>query len=193
MPEPSPRMRLILDAAVAVIGAHGLRGLTHRAVDEQAGLPQGSCSAYLRTRHALLAAVADHVGRRLTDDVAALADRLAGHPADEPFKAHQTSDLFLAWLRENDLLVARLELTLESARRPELRESFIPWRDQLEEVVGDVIARAGHRRTAAHAQTVTASLEGILLRALVLAQDARADYVERTVDLLFRALSTVAD
>jgi DNA-binding transcriptional regulator YbjK len=186
-------MRLILDAAVGVIGTHGLRGLTHRAVDERAGLPQGSCSAYLRTRQALLGAVAEHVGRRLTDDVGTLADRLAEHPADEPFKARQTSDLFLAWLHENDLLVARLELTLESARRPELRESFIPWRDRLEEVVGQVIARAGHDRTPAHAQTVTASLEGILLRALVLPEDARAGYVERTVDLLFRALSTVAD
>ena len=39
----------------------GLRGLTHRAVDRRAGLPEGSCSAYLRTRRALQGALTEHV------------------------------------------------------------------------------------------------------------------------------------
>ena len=46
----SPRRRRILDAATVVVADHGLRGLTHRAVDREAGLPEGSCSAYFRTR-----------------------------------------------------------------------------------------------------------------------------------------------
>ena len=49
-PTLSPRRRQLLEAALHVIADEGLRGLTHRAVDRRAGLPEGSCSAYLRTR-----------------------------------------------------------------------------------------------------------------------------------------------
>ena len=42
------------DAAIAVLADHGGRGLTHRAVDQAAGLPPGTTSNYARTREALL-------------------------------------------------------------------------------------------------------------------------------------------
>ncbi|MCB0908546.1 MAG: TetR family transcriptional regulator, partial [Nocardioidaceae bacterium] len=61
----TPRRRQLLDAAQAVIADEGLKGLTHRAVDRRAGLPEGSCSAYLRTRQALQAALAAHVAEQL--------------------------------------------------------------------------------------------------------------------------------
>ena len=41
----SPRRRLLVNAAIEVVAANGLRGLTHRAVDREAGLPEGSCSS----------------------------------------------------------------------------------------------------------------------------------------------------
>ena len=75
MPEPplSPRMELLLTAALHVVAEHGLRGLTHRAVDREAGLPEGSCSAYLRTRKALVLALTEYVADSLTADVEGLA------------------------------------------------------------------------------------------------------------------------
>jgi AcrR family transcriptional regulator len=57
------RADLIADAALALLAERGMRGLTHRAVDETAGLPQGSTSNYARTRQALLEAAV----RRLAD------------------------------------------------------------------------------------------------------------------------------
>ena len=63
-PARSARMELLLDAAVRVVAENGLRGLTHRAVDREAGLPEGSCSAYLRTREALVLAVTEYVAER---------------------------------------------------------------------------------------------------------------------------------
>jgi DNA-binding transcriptional regulator YbjK len=51
---PSARTRQIGDAAIAVLAEHGARGLTHRAVDQAAGLPPGTTSNYARTRAALL-------------------------------------------------------------------------------------------------------------------------------------------
>lgn len=55
-PEPARRRIEIADAALAVLAAEGSRGLTHRAVDEAAGLPSGSTSNHFRTRSALLEA-----------------------------------------------------------------------------------------------------------------------------------------
>ena len=46
MSSASPRRRQLLDAALHVIADEGLRGLTHRAVDRRAGLPEGTCSAF---------------------------------------------------------------------------------------------------------------------------------------------------
>jgi AcrR family transcriptional regulator len=51
---PSARTRQVGDAAIAVLAEHGARGLTHRAVDQAAGLPPGTTSNYARTRAALL-------------------------------------------------------------------------------------------------------------------------------------------
>jgi DNA-binding transcriptional regulator YbjK len=77
----SPRRRLLLDAALHVIADQGLKGLTHRAVDRQAGLPEGSCSAYWRTRNALQAALTEYVAASLLADVDELTQLLADHRA----------------------------------------------------------------------------------------------------------------
>ena len=79
-PELTPRRRELLEAAVHVVADEGLRGLTHRAVDRRAGLPEGTCSAYLRTRQALQVAVTQYVAAALTADV----DRLAAELSELP-------------------------------------------------------------------------------------------------------------
>ncbi|SDL36900.1 hypothetical protein SAMN05421869_12541 [Nonomuraea jiangxiensis] len=40
--------------AIRLLAAEGMRGLTHRAVDRAADLPDGSTPYYVRTRQALL-------------------------------------------------------------------------------------------------------------------------------------------
>ncbi|GAB3864885.1 ABC-F family ATP-binding cassette domain-containing protein [Micromonospora andamanensis] len=55
------RKALLADAAIDAIGEDGLRGLTHRAVDQKAGLPPGTCSYHFSTRRALLAAVLQRI------------------------------------------------------------------------------------------------------------------------------------
>lgn len=57
----STRAQRIADAAIALLAERGLRGLTHRAVDEAAGLPPGSTSNHARTRAALLSAALDRL------------------------------------------------------------------------------------------------------------------------------------
>ena len=60
----TPRQADILDAAIETIGTAGVRGLTHRAVDDAAGLPQGSTSNHYRSREALLSGVAERFVER---------------------------------------------------------------------------------------------------------------------------------
>src|SRR4051812_29606628 len=99
----SPRRRQLLEAALHVVADDGLRGLTHRAVDRRAGLPEGSCSAYLRTRSALQQALTEYVAAALVADVDRLAERVRDIGAeDEGVEA--ALDLFLHWLDQRELL-----------------------------------------------------------------------------------------
>src|SRR6266702_3933391 len=62
----------IADAAIATLARDGMRGLTHRAVDRAAGLPEGSVSYYFRTRQALLQATAERLAELDAAEVPAL-------------------------------------------------------------------------------------------------------------------------
>lgn len=52
---------LIADSAIEVVARDGIRALTHRAVDSEAGLPSGSTSYYCRTRAQLLTLTVDRL------------------------------------------------------------------------------------------------------------------------------------
>ncbi|MEV7604486.1 TetR family transcriptional regulator [Paenarthrobacter sp. NPDC089322] len=80
----------LADAALAVVAAKGLKGLTHRAVDAEAGVAIGTTSNYFRNRAALVAAAVDRVEQRdslllqhqadarVPTSVAELSEQLAG-------------------------------------------------------------------------------------------------------------------
>lgn len=186
----SPRMVQLLDAGVAVVAAHGLRGLTHRAVDREAGLPEGSCSAYLRTRGALLAALTAHVSAQLAGDVAELADALATTPGDHGRARREVSALFEKWLQGPELL-ARFELGLEATRDPALAAQFYPWHDRLTDVVAGALDVAGRGEVGdvANAEVLVASLEGVLLRSLVRPPAERVTLVRGAVAMLIDGLA----
>jgi AcrR family transcriptional regulator len=71
---PSARTRQVGDAAIAVLAEHGARGLTHRAVDQAAGLPPGTTSNYARTRAALLTLVLNRIDELDTAEAISGAD-----------------------------------------------------------------------------------------------------------------------
>ena len=73
-PLTPPRPTLIADAAIGLIADAGLRGLTHRAVDDASGLPAGSTSNLARTRAALLELVLVRILERETADYPAFAE-----------------------------------------------------------------------------------------------------------------------
>lgn len=178
--ELSPRRRVLLDAALQVLATQGLRGLTHRAVDRQAGLPEGSCSAYLRTRKALLTALAAYVAADLAADVAGLAAELAELPEQvDDVDAHvaATGRLFLGWLDHPELLLARQELAVEAARDADLAQVLGAARAALVEVVDGILCARGKNSGPERAEWLVASVDGILLAALLKPAAERAGFL----------------
>ncbi len=70
-------MQVLADAAIRVISRDGLRALTHRAVDREAALPQGSTSYYASTRLAVLEMIAARLAERSLGDLHAYFSALA--------------------------------------------------------------------------------------------------------------------
>ncbi len=190
--ELSPRRREILAAATTVLAQQGNRGLTHRAVDREAGLPEGSSSAYFRTRDALLGALGEFVADQLAGDVQALGARLASCPGDHERAVAEVSRLFSRWLDRPDLLAARLELTVAATRDPGLAERFTLWRDDLVGMVREVMSGAG-KDSGASAETLVAALDGVLLASLLLPARRRPGFVGESVEQLLAGLGATPD
>jgi DNA-binding transcriptional regulator YbjK len=194
--KPSPRRRQLLEAALHVVADGGLRGLTHRAVDRRAGLPEGTCSAYLRTRQALQHALAEHVAGTLADDVRSLAEELRGCPGDRERVVAATRSLFSRWLAERDLLVAKLELSLQATRDPHLASVLLASRTSLTAVVAGIDGRrepggdgTGGEATSARAETLVGAFDGILMAALLKPPPERHEFLATAVVELLSALA----
>lgn len=178
----------LLEAAVDVVAEAGLRGLTHRAVDARAGLPEGTCSAYLRSRSALLVALAEHVAGMLGRDVDAMTTVAAAHADDPDAVATEVTDLLLRWLRRPEVVRTQAELSLEAARRPELMDVFEAWRRGLDTVVGRLVEEGGHADPAVLARVAVAAIEGVLATATRMPAAEREPFVRAAVPLLVRGL-----
>jgi DNA-binding transcriptional regulator YbjK len=127
-PRNTQRRDALADAAIQILGTDGIHKLSHRSVDEQAGLPHGTAANYFPTRDDLLTAAARRVaGLHLADmtatDMAAagLAPGQAGH---EVLAELIGASLYESATRHRVRYLAIFELTLEATRRPGLARSL---------------------------------------------------------------------
>lgn len=155
------RADLIADAALALLAERGMRGLTHRAVDEHAGLPQGSTSNHARTRQALLEAAVRRLAEREAR-VLAPAGLLAPAAGPQGLVAALASALHRYLTRHPQLLVCRYELALEATRRPELREFFDATGRQFREPLMALMTAAGSTAPERHTLSLVAWCEGLM-------------------------------
>ncbi|PRY58090.1 TetR family transcriptional regulator [Knoellia remsis] len=176
----------LLDAAVSVLSDAGMRGLTHRAVDAEAGLPEGTCSAYFRSREALLIGLAEHVRDQLTRDVDALTSSATDHADDPDALATEVTDLALRWLRRPAVLRALAELALEAPRRPPLLEVFEVWRTGIVTLVSRIVVASGRTDADVAAPAAVAAIEGVLASATRLPAAQREPFVRTAIAVLVR-------
>ncbi|MFD8224970.1 TetR/AcrR family transcriptional regulator [Streptomyces massasporeus] len=155
------RSDLIADTALALLAERGMRGLTHRAVDEAAALPQGSTSNLARTRQALL----ELAVRRLADREARV---LALHEMPDPAAGTDSlvDALALAAHRaltnNRALTLARYELALEATRRPELRAFFDATGARFREQLTALVTGVGSTDPARHTLSLIAWADGLM-------------------------------
>ena len=107
------RIAALADAAIHLVATKGMRGLTHRAVDAQAGLPEGSTSAYFRTRKALIEGMVRRVAELEQFDIQL-------DPADLVGSITRILENWLTTGRERTL--ARYACMLEATHHTELRD-----------------------------------------------------------------------
>ncbi|PZG88953.1 TetR family transcriptional regulator [Streptomyces sp. NTH33] len=161
-PASAPRADLVADTALALLAERGMRGLTHRAVDEAAGLPQGSTSNVARTRQALL----ELAVRRLAEREARV---LALHEMPDPRTGGLDSlveGLALAThralTRNRALTLARYELALEATRRPELRTYFDAAGARFRDQLGALVTAMGSSAPERHVLSLVAWADGLM-------------------------------
>jgi DNA-binding transcriptional regulator YbjK len=160
------RQALLTDAAIRTLAQSGLRGLTHRAVDRAAGLAEGSTSYYFRTRDALLNATMARLAELSRAEIAAV----------DSADLDSVADLFEHWLTAGrDRHLARFELTLESIRRPGLRDALREAADGLRTLATDMLTAAGVTDARRRAVDLVTHVDGLLFAELVERRRSRAE------------------
>jgi DNA-binding transcriptional regulator YbjK len=180
-----PRERL-LDAALAVIDSEGMRGLTHRRLEDEAGLARGSARYHLGTNDQIIAAALEHVARRdLRMIDSALAhlglEALAGSKASLPKMA---GVLVSALLEDPGSVRARYELLLESTRRPSLKVEAQRWRAHFIGTTELALTAAGLDEPHTAAVLVVAIMDGLTLDAILTDRSTAPELAERAAAMI---------
>jgi DNA-binding transcriptional regulator YbjK len=155
------RRTRIADAAIATIARAGLRGVTHRAVDRAADLPEGSTSYYFRTREALLSAALARMAELDVADIGELPE--PGDRMDHAVLATLLTAVLRRWLttgRERTL--ARFELSLEATRRPGLRAKLTEHRAGFLALSESMLAAAGASEPRRRGHAIVTAIDGLL-------------------------------
>lgn len=155
----APRAALIADTALDLLAERGMRGLTHRAVDEAAGLPQGSTSNHARTRLALLEAAVQRLAER---EAQVLTPEEMPAPGTDVVAAGLALALHRYLTRQPQLMVARYELALEATRRPELRAFYDEAGRRFREPITALLRAAGSADPERHTLSLVAWCEGVM-------------------------------
>ncbi|RJO73382.1 TetR/AcrR family transcriptional regulator [Nocardia panacis] len=113
------RRQTLLDASIEVLAREGARGLTFRAVDQEAGVPAGTASNYFPNRDALLVQIGNRYYERLIPSDETMAKSRG--PLTRATMTELMTELVERISRFRTGYLALLELRLEATRRPELQ------------------------------------------------------------------------
>jgi len=183
-----PRGRL-LDAALSIVGSQGLRALTHRRIEDEAGLARGSARYHLGTSDQIIAATLEHaVLRDSRTNEAVLAkvgfEALAGSTTSLP---EILATLVSAYLENPEALRARYELLLEATRRPSLEAEAQRWRAQFVSTAELALTAAGQADPHTVAVLLVACGDGLVFDALITGRTNAPELAERAAVAILRA------
>jgi AcrR family transcriptional regulator len=161
----------VLDAAIEVLGRSGMRGLTHRRVDAEAGLPAGSTSNLFRTRDALLEAVVERFAARERRNW----EEIAMHSTPTtPRELALLMTLFAheATGRHRTLTLARYAILVEAGIHPSLRARLLATGAGVNAWFMTWLRAAGSTDPHRHAPVIMNHWTGIVLHELAVPDPA---------------------
>jgi DNA-binding transcriptional regulator YbjK len=158
----------LLEAAIHLIGAQGIDGVTHRAVAAAAGVPAASTSYYFRSKDELIHEALRMLAEREIDRLRARREALGDGVAD----LEVTTEALAAWIEEQltpdgrIAMLAQYQLQLEAARRPEAREILQAWKDGTDDLSETAMRSLGARDVRTAGILLVCAIDGLRLRLL---------------------------
>lgn len=163
----SDRREVLLDGAIRVLGKRGIRALTHRAVDGEAGLATGSTANYFPTREALLEAIVDRVSvleRQRFDELAVEVVPLT--PVD-------LGHAIAGWVQEatgesRALTLARYAVLVEAGNNPSIRHRLAGTADRANAWFANWLRQIGSTDTGHDVHVLGNYITGLMLHQLAM-------------------------
>jgi AcrR family transcriptional regulator len=160
---PDTRRRL-LDAAIPLVARGGLKALSHRAVEDAAGVARGSARYHLGSRHEIVEGLMERMGalelETLREQQHRLAlDYLATGVIDIETATRSTFAMVFA---DRDQVLARYWLTLEAARDDSLQPIVRRWREAFTSAAVPLLDRLGASDPAGTAADLVDLVDGIV-------------------------------
>ncbi|MFF1682562.1 TetR/AcrR family transcriptional regulator [Streptomyces sp. NPDC058256] len=154
--DPERRQRII-DAAIRVVGAKGIAGLSHRSVAAEADVPLGSTTYHFKTLDELMVAAL----RQANEGFAKVVAARGGLEDPRTDLAGELAGLMGEWLAGDRTGVElECELYLAALRRPALRPVAAEW-------AADLVERLTRRTDPVTARALVALLDGLCLQVLL--------------------------
>lgn len=157
----------LLEAAIHLIGEHGLDAVTHRAVAAEAGVPAASTSYYFRSKDELI----DEALRTLAErEIELLRERRAALGAAGAADLEATTAALSAWIEEQVAstgrvaMLAQYQLQLEAARRPEARAILAAWKEGTDDLAETAMRALGARDVETAGILLVCAIDGLRLR-----------------------------
>jgi len=188
------RRTALLEAAIALIGRHGMGAVTHRSVAAAAGVPSATTGYYFNTREQLVDEALATLAARELEELRARHARLGPAPTVE-----RTAAALAAWLLERATLhgaaaLAHHQLAIEAARRPDLALHLAALKDEADALAVTTLRDLGAADPPLAAITLVSALDGLLLRLLTQpASERDPEALARALRVLLVALTTVRD
>jgi DNA-binding transcriptional regulator YbjK len=164
--DPGDRRELLLEAALRVTAKEGLRSLTHRAVEAEAGVPHGSTTYYFGTRHDLIVALVHHLREKGRAEVEPIARGVTMMLADrsKPVDLDSMAQGIVTWFdSQAEMELARYELQIAGARDPELKTLMTECCATFVQMCEPIVVASGSKNPAADARMLQSALDGWLI------------------------------
>lgn len=184
------RREHLLDAAIQVLGDRGVRAVTHRAVDAEAGLASGSTANHFSTRDALFAGIVERFAQRERENFEEVAASVCPTSATELGRAlgEVAKDQVG---RHRALTLCRYALLVESANNPDLRRHLAAAAGRVNVWAANWLRVAGSVRPERDTHVVANYLAGLVLHNLA-TPDPHFDPTDTIVSLLESLLPTAS-